>query len=183
MLSSRIIPFVRYSFLPIQSMSGVVFSFFSSKAIVPEEFFVLTFQLSLSNYPGASFKCSLISLWSLCPFASKSPQAYLIVYFFPVIHSLPSVIFEFLWWFIQDSFSLFIISIHSFFPILPVVHKDFLKICATFPLIFSRRISSMKNPLLVINLIWWRISIHKSYSYFLQVINPFFRSLFMTNKL
>ena len=64
-------------FLPIRSMSEVVFSrFFSPEAIVPEEFFVLTFQLPLSNYPGASFKCSLISSWSLCSFASKSLLAY-----------------------------------------------------------------------------------------------------------
>ena len=51
--------------IPFSQPSGVfqkLFSrFFSLKAIVPEEFFVLTFQLTLSNYPGGSFKCSLIS--------------------------------------------------------------------------------------------------------------------------
>ena len=52
------------------------FHFFLSEAIIPEEFFVLTFQLPLSNYPGASFKCSLISSWSLYYLASKSNLAY-----------------------------------------------------------------------------------------------------------
>ena len=59
----------------------------------------------------------------------------------------------------SDSFSFVIISIHSFFPILPMVHEDFLKFCAISLLIHSTRISSMPNPLFVINLIWWRISI------------------------
>ena len=36
-----------------------------------------SFQLSFSIYPGASFKCSLISSWSLCSFAFKYPLAYL----------------------------------------------------------------------------------------------------------
>ena len=44
-----------------------------------------------------------------------------------MIHSLSSVIFEFLRWFVQDSFSLIIILSHSFFSILPVVHEDLLK--------------------------------------------------------
>ena len=62
-------------------LSGVfqkLFSrFFSLEAIILEEFFVLTFQLSLSIYPGVSIKYYLISLLSLHSFASKSPQAYL----------------------------------------------------------------------------------------------------------
>ena len=56
-----------------------------------------------------------------------------------MIQSLSSVIFEFLWWFVQDSFSLIIILIHSFFRILPVVHEDFLKFCAIFPLILFKK--------------------------------------------
>ena len=53
------------------------FSFsFHRRPSFQKKFFVLTFQLPLSNYPGASFKCSLIGSWSLCSFASKSPLAY-----------------------------------------------------------------------------------------------------------
>ena len=55
----KLFQFVRYSFLPIRSISGVDFCFASPEAIVPEEFFVLTFQLPLSSYPGASVKYSL----------------------------------------------------------------------------------------------------------------------------
>ena len=44
-----------------------------------------------------------------------------------MIHSLSSIIFEFLRWFVQDSFSLIIILIHSFFLVLRVVHEDLLK--------------------------------------------------------
>ena len=74
---SRIIPFVRYSFSYPSGVCQKLFShFFSPEAIVPEEFFVLTFELPLSSYLGASFKCSLISSWSLCSFSSKSPLAY-----------------------------------------------------------------------------------------------------------
>ena len=61
LLPSRIIPFVGNSFFStIRSMSEVVSRFFSPEAVIPEEFFVLTFQLPLSNYPGASFKYSSI---------------------------------------------------------------------------------------------------------------------------
>ena len=118
-----------------------------------------SFQLSFSIYPGASFKCSLISSGSLRSFASKSPLGYLFFLFFPVIHYLSSVIFEFLRWFVQDSFSLIIIqSIRSF-----QSYRWFMKTFSSLRHVtsqsFSRRISSMQNPLLVINLIWWRISI------------------------
>ena len=44
-----------------------------------------------------------------------------------MIHSLSAVIFEFLRWFVQDSFSMIIILIHSFIRILPVVHEHLLK--------------------------------------------------------
>ena len=39
-------------FLPIRSMSGIVFRFFSPEAIITEEFFVLTFQLSYPITPA-----------------------------------------------------------------------------------------------------------------------------------
>ena len=119
--------FVRYSFLPIRSISGVDFCFASPEAIVLEEFFVLMFQLPLSNYPGDSV--SFIShFWILMVVRSR---------FF---------LFDY-------HFNPFVLSI------LPVVHEDLLKFCAVTSQSFSRRISSMRNPLLVINLIWWRISI------------------------
>ena len=53
------------------------FHFFSPEAIIPEEFFDFTFQLPLSNYPGASFKCSLFSSNISRSLVSKSHQAYL----------------------------------------------------------------------------------------------------------
>ena len=67
-----------------------LFSFLDHpKAIISEDFFVLSFPNSFSNYsisvplrssqysPGASFKYSSISSRSLRSFASKSPLAYL----------------------------------------------------------------------------------------------------------
>ena len=64
-----------------------------------------------------------------------------------MIHSLSSVIFEFLRWFVQDSLSLIIILTHSFFPILPVVHEDLLKLRYVTSQSFSRRISSMHKSI------------------------------------
>ena len=65
-----------------------------------------------------------------------------------MIHSLSSVIFEFFRWFVEDSFSALIILIHSFFPILPVVHEDSLKCCAISPLNpFPMRISNMQKSI------------------------------------
>ena len=46
-----------------------------------------SFQLSFYIYPGASFKCSLISSWSLCSFASKSPLAYCFFLILTMVHS------------------------------------------------------------------------------------------------
>ena len=67
--------------------------------------------------------------------------------------------FQFLRWFFQDLSSLFIISIHLLFSILPVDHRRPLQVCALSIVILSMRISSMSIPLVVINLNWWRISI------------------------
>ena len=118
MLSSRIIPFVRYSFLTIRSMSEVDFCFFSPESIIPEKFFVLSFQLPLSNYPGVSFKCSLISSWSLCSHVSKSPQVSSFVFLI-----LPGVSLSLLRSF-SNSLRWFVPLLLSF-SILSVVHSRF----------------------------------------------------------
>ena len=102
-----------FIFLTIRSILGVDCYFFSPEAIVPEEFFVLTFQLPLSNYPGVLFKCSLISSWSICSFASKSPSSIL------VLLILPSDSFSFAshFWFltvVRSRFFLFDYHINSF---------------------------------------------------------------------
>ena len=51
-----------------------------------------------------------------------------------MIHSPSSFNFEFLRWFVQDFFFVVIVSIHSFFPVLPVVLEVFPKYCAISPL-------------------------------------------------
>ena len=80
--------FVRYSFLThpeyVRSYFSISFHQRSS------------FQLSFSIYPGASFKCSLISSSYFRSLVSKSPLAYWFFKFFPVIQSLfSSIISEF----------------------------------------------------------------------------------------
>ena len=108
------------SFSPIRSNSGV-FSVSFSGAII-SELFILSVQLSFSNSFGASSKYPLISSYLfvllylnfpkyLRSFSNSYRWFFIFLRSFPiltVVHSrvpLPS----------------FIISIHSFFPILPVV--------------------------------------------------------------
>ena len=120
---SRIIPFVRYSFSYPSRVCQKLFSrFFSPEAIILEEFFVLTFQLPLSIYPGASFKCSLISSLSLCSFASKSPSSILVLLI--LLGDSFSFISHFQILTMDHSrfFVLIIILIHSFFSIPMVDH-------------------------------------------------------------
>ena len=88
--------------------------------------------------------------WSfafLRSFASKSPQAYLIVKFFSVFHSLSSVIFELLRWFIQILFPLLSYqSIRSF-----QSYRRFMKTFSSSRYVtsqsFSRRISNMQKSI------------------------------------
>ena len=85
------------------------------KAIISEDFFVLSFQLSFSNSSGASFKYPLISSRSLRSHVSISPQV-------SAFEILPGELclcyfhFQFLRWFVQDFSSPVTISIHSLFP-------------------------------------------------------------------
>ena len=53
----------------------------------------------------------------------------------------------------------FIISIYSLFQFYRRIVEDLSQVCAISLLILSTRVSSMPNPLLVINLNWWRICI------------------------
>ena len=138
---SRLLPFSHNCFWlweffsPVQSNSGVFFSLFHPKAII-SDLFILSFQLSFSNLTGASFKWSLISSWSLRSHVSSFSQASsFICKFFPVIHYLLFVHFQFLRWFVQDSSSHIIIL--PFFQILPVVHRRPLQVCALSILILS----------------------------------------------
>ena len=120
------------SFISSSRINLVCQIFFSHPSGVCQELIYVSFhrrpsfQLSFSNYPGAYIKCSLISS-----------------YLFVLVHLIPSSIFVLLilpgdsFSFISHFriltlvrsrfFSFIILLIHSFFPILPVVHEDLLK--------------------------------------------------------
>ena len=84
---------------------------------------------------GASFKLSLISSRSLRSLASWFTQVSLFVFkFFLVIRSLLFVRFHCHDGSLKDFTSVLIISIHSFFLVLPVVQEDLPKFCAISPL-------------------------------------------------
>ena len=118
---------MRILFISIRSISGVDFCFFSPEAIIPEEFLS---SHSSYRYPiipvlrSSVLKSArdLFVLLHLNPLkhigSSNSSRRFFLFLFVP---------FHFLLWFIQDSFSLIIILILSFFSILPVVHEDLLK--------------------------------------------------------
>ena len=115
------------------------FHFFSPEAII---------SATLSNYPGASVKYSLISSLSLRSFASKSPQSIFVLlslpgdYFPFVSHFRILTVVRSRFFFFDYHFNPFVLSI------LPVVHEDLLKfaICH-FSILFSRRISSMQKSI------------------------------------
>ena len=68
-----------------------------------------------------------------------------------MIHPFTSFVVQFLRWFVQEFSSFVIISIYSLFSTLPVDRRRPFQGCAISILILSTRISSMPNPLLVIN--------------------------------
>ena len=127
------------------------FHFCSPEAIIPEELFVLTFQLSFSFIP--LFRSSvLLSARYLFVLLHLNTLVHIFLLIltddsFPLIDHIRILIVV-----PSDSFSFVIILIHSFFPILPVVHEDLLKfaICH-FSILFKRnklhaniRLSSIK---------------------------------------
>ena len=137
----------------------------SSLIIQRPSFWVYSFSALRSRSPnltGASFKHPLISSWSLRSHVSKSPQVSSFLFqFFPVICAFVTLIFNSY----GGSFKISLPSssyqfIHSFVvSIPPVVPSIPSQVCAISLLILSTGISSVPNPLLVINLIWWKISI------------------------
>ena len=165
-------------FSPIRRISGVSFLNRASEGHHLWILFILSFQLSFLNLTGASFKYPLISSWSLRSHVSKSPQVSSFIFqLFSVNCAFATFIFNSY----GGSFKISLPSlsyqfIHCF-QIPPVVHGRPSQVALFISSIFSRRISGMPNPLLVINLNWWRIRI----TYFLFLIHPsefnsFFRS-------
>lgn len=135
------------------------FQFDSPEPII-SELLIPAFSSRCPNLIGASCKYSLVSSWSLHSLVSKFPQVSTSFSnssrcFF----IFSSFIFQFLRWFVQDFSSLVIISIHLLFQSYRRIVEDFSQVCAISILILSTRISSMPNPLLVINLNWWRIRV------------------------
>ena len=135
------------------------FQFDSPEPII-SELFIPAFSSRSPNLTGASFKYSLISSWSLRSHVSKSPQVSSFVFqFFPVNCAFATFIFNSYGGSFKSSLPWlsyqFIRSFQSYRRIV----EDFSQVCAISLLILSTRISSMPNPLLVINLNWWRISI------------------------
>ena len=130
LLPSRIIPIVRYSFSYLCGVCQKLFScFFSPEAIIP----VIVLYLS---------RCFI--------------QVFLNqLEFFPVIRSLFFVHFQFLQWFVQR---VLLLGYHINSFVLSKSYRriveDFSQVYAISLLILSTRISSMPNPLLVINLNW-----------------------------
>ena len=147
------------SFLTIRSISWVVsISFLRRPSSHFSSFSACSYHSP--NLTGESFKYPLISSWSLCSLVSKSPLS--IFFRFLIIPGelcLCDFHFQFLRWFIQDFTSFVIISNIRCFQIPPVVPSIPSQVYAISLLILSTGISSMPNPLFVINLSWWRINI------------------------
>ena len=135
-------------------LSGAIqdsFQFDSPKAII-SGLFIPAFSLHSPNLTGASFKYSLISSWSFRSHVSKSPQVSSFIFqFFPVNCAFATFIFNSY----GGSFKISLPSLsYQFircFQILPVVPSIPSQVYAISLLILSTRISSMPNPLLVIN--------------------------------
>ena len=126
---------------------------FDSPEPIFSELFILSFQLSLSK----SYWC-IIRLFSNQVMISLFLLYLILTSIFTHFPILPGELclcyfhFQFLRWFVQEFSSLVII--HSFIvSIPPVVPSIPSQACAISLLILSTRISSMPNPLLVINLI------------------------------
>ena len=127
---------------------------------INSDLFILSLQLSFSDLTGALFKWYLIGSCSLRSHVSKYPKvSSFILQFFPVICAFATFNFNSYGGSFKSSLSLLSYQFIRSFQILLVVCSCFSQVCALSLLIISTRISSMPNPLLVINLNWWRIHI------------------------
>ena len=149
-------------FSTIWCISGVASFLDNPNAIISEYYSFSTFNSCSPNLTGESFKYPLVSSWSLRSHVSKSPQVSSFVFQFFLVNCAFAMVFFNSF---DGSFKISLSSlsyqfIHSFVvSIPPVVPSRPSQVCSISLLILSTRISSMPNPLLVINLIWWRISI------------------------
>ena len=148
---------VRILFIPIRSISWVVSSSFLRRSSCLNSSFA-TCSYHSPNLTGASFKYPLINdlfvLMYLNPLKylhSFSNSSRWIVPLLLSFSILTAVCSRFL--FLFSHINLFVVSIPPVVPSIPS------QVYAISLLIFSTRISSMLNPLLVINLSWWRIHI------------------------
>ena len=140
-------------FSTIRCISGVASFLDNPNVIISEYYSFSTFNSCSPNLTGASFKYSLISPWSLRSHVSKSPQVSSFVFqFFLVNCAFATFIFNYY----GGSFKISLPSLsYQFircFQIPPVVPAITSQVYAISLLILSTRISSMPNPLLVINL-------------------------------
>ena len=149
-------------FSTIWCISGVASFLDNPNAIISEYYSFSTFNSCSPNLTGASFKYSLISSWSLRSLVSNSLK-YLHSFsnsyrwFTPLLRSFSiRTVVRSRFLFLRHRINSFI---HSFFSIPPVVPSIPSQVCAISLLILSTGISSVPNPLLVINWIWWRIRI------------------------
>ena len=116
--------------------------------------------LSSKSYRWIVQVYSLVSSWFLRSHVSKSPQVSSFVFqLFPVNCAFASFIFNSYGGSFKIPFSFVIISIIPSFQSYQWIVEDFPQVYTISLLIHSTRISSMPNPLLVINLNWWRINI------------------------
>ena len=146
-------------FSPIQSISWVVSISFLRRPSCHNSSSSL-FNSRYPNLTDASFKYPLISSWPLRSHVSKSPQVSSFVFqFFPVNCAIATLFSNFSGGSFKISLPLLSYQFIRCFQIPPVVQPIPSQVCAISILNPSRRISSMPNPLLVINLNWWRIGI------------------------
>ena len=112
------------------------------------------------NLTSASPKYSLVSSWSLHSLVYKfSPSIFVRFLILPGELCLATFIFNSYSGSFKFSLPLLSYQFISCFQIPPVVPSIPCQVYAISLLISSTRISSMPNPLLVINLNWWRIRI------------------------
>ena len=120
-----------------------------------QNLFILSFQLSFLK----SYRCiipifsKLLVIYSFSCIKFSLVSSFIFL-FFPVFRYLFFIRFQFLRWFVQGFSSFVIISIYSLFQSHRWFHQDLIQVCVLSLLILSTRISSMPNPLLVINLNW-----------------------------
>ena len=147
-------------FSTIRRISGVASFLDNPNAIISEYYSFSTFNSFSPNLTGASFKYPLISSCSIRSHVSKSPQVSSFIFqFFPVNCAFATFIFNSYGGSFKISLPSLSYQFIRFFQIPPVVPSIPSQVYAISLLILSTRISSMPNPLLVINLNWWRIRI------------------------